>query len=105
MTVPPNRRAIASASADLPPAGGPPRITAWCTGPGDLIPGLNPGIAPTRRGPASGDPQGDPLEVAAAEDQEGDHAIAAVLGLLDASLDVARRDHRLLVDLDDDVAL
>src|SRR5262245_6537127 len=99
MTVPPHSRAIASASADLPLAVGPPRMTAGRTETGDLP------VAPTRFGPTSGDPQRDPLEVAAAEDQEGDDAVAAVLGLLDARIDVARRDHRLLVDLDDDVAL
>src|SRR5215471_5000280 len=86
MTTPSKAAAISRASADLPLAVGPPRMTA------DRI---------VRS--AAIDPQRHPLIVAIPVDEQGHDAIAAILRILDALVDVAGGADGLLVDLDDDV--
>src|SRR5262247_4177591 len=87
MTTPSKAAAISRASADLPLAVGPPRMTAA-------------GIV----GSAAIDPQRHPLIVAIPVDKQGHDAIAAILRILDSLVDVAGGADGLLVDLDNDVA-
>src|SRR5215468_5269440 len=87
MTTPSKTAAILRASADLPLAVGPPRMTA----------------ARIVRSAAI-DPQRHPLIVAVPVDKQGHDTIAAILRILDALVDVAGGADGLLVDLDDDIA-
>src|SRR5215472_16999341 len=86
MTTPSKTAAILRASADLPLAVGPPRMTA---------------VRIVRS--AAIDPQRHPLIVVVPVDQQSYDAVAAILGVLDTLVDVAGRGDGLLVDLDDDV--